>query len=255
MPHLAQVRPPGIGAAGGALTVAGGRAAGRAGPGATSGGLDPRPASPLRGATGARAGGSLATIGGGGGGTTLGSGGGGVTLGAGAADGFGVDAGLGAGLGAGPGGGGGGGGGVGGVGAGGAGAGTGGVGSEGGSGLDAWLAASWLASSAPAAAASSVPDALAGSLVRAPLHSRNALHDSQKVASSGFSWPQFVQTITPIPHPAAGAGPLSPMNGPETVPRRTRRATIFPSVDDVGPAGAPAPKSRQSSPDDRCAPG
>ena len=194
MPHLAQVRPPGIAAAGGALTVAGGRAAGRAGPGATSGGLDARPASPLRGATGARAGGSFATIGaGGGGGTTVGGGGGADPLGAGAA----VVSSLGSGLGVG--GGGGGADGAGDVGSAGGGAGTGAgagaAGSTGGSGLAA-AASATAASSEPVA--TSAPDALAGSEVRAPLHSRNALQDSQKVASSGFSWPQFVQTITPI---------------------------------------------------------
>ena len=62
MPHLAQVIPPGIGVGAPALVVTG-RAAGRAGPGATSGGLPARPASPFLPDTGARAGGSIAAPG------------------------------------------------------------------------------------------------------------------------------------------------------------------------------------------------
>src|SRR5579862_9117342 len=212
--------PPGIGAAAAALTLVAGRAAGRAGPGATSGGLADRPASPLRGATGARAGGSLATTGAanGDGGTTFGVVGGGTTgaLGLGVAAGWAVGAGLGGGGGA-SGAGAGAGGGT------GAGSASGGGGSAGGS-----AAAAGPAVSGPLEADPSEPAAsLAASVDRAPLHSRNALHDSQNVASPGFSWPQFVQTITPIPHPAAGAGPLSTMNGPRTVRRRTRKATFF----------------------------
>jgi hypothetical protein len=83
---------------------------------------------------------------------------------------------------------------------------------------------------------------LDGSCVRAPLHSRNALHEAQKVASSGFSWPQFVQTITPIPHPACrGAAIIHDA--------RTSLASIMQQAGSrgTGSLDAIAVKGRQSS--------